>query len=67
MLLAAFGARIGAGAHPYPGANIWAPWNLEMAPRACLANGVTCYNVARITLEADSIVSQGAHLCSASH
>jgi putative colanic acid biosynthesis acetyltransferase WcaF len=30
MLLRLFGAEIGAGAHPYPSARIWAPWNLEM-------------------------------------
>jgi putative colanic acid biosynthesis acetyltransferase WcaF len=32
-----------------------------------LGPGVNCYSAAKIVLEADSIISQGAHLCSASH
>lgn len=31
FLLRLFGAKIGAGAHPYPSSRIWAPWNLVMA------------------------------------
>jgi len=34
---------------------------------ACLANGVTCYNVARVQMAEKALVSQGAYLCSASH
>jgi putative colanic acid biosynthesis acetyltransferase WcaF len=67
MLLRLFGAEIGAGAHPYPSARIWAPWNLEMGEASCLAPGVDCYSVDRITLGARAIVSQRASLCSATH
>ena len=67
FLLRSFGASIGPDAHPYPSAWIWAPWNLEMGPRSCLAPAVNCYSAARIVLGEDSIVSQGAYLCSASH
>lgn len=67
LLLRLFGAKIGAGAHPYPSARIWAPWNLVMEPRSCLAQGVDCYNVARVHLGADVVVSQYAYLCTASH
>lgn len=66
-LLRCFGAKIAAGAHPYPRARIWAPWNLVMAERSCLADDVDCYNVALIDLGADVVVSQYAYLCSASH
>lgn len=66
-LLRVFGARIGSDAHPYPSARIWAPWRLEMGARSCLGPDVTCYSAAPVVLEADSIVSQGAHLCAASH
>jgi putative colanic acid biosynthesis acetyltransferase WcaF len=38
-----------------------------MGSRSCLGPGVNCYSAAKIAIEADSIVSQGAHLCSASH
>jgi putative colanic acid biosynthesis acetyltransferase WcaF len=67
MLLRLFGAAIGEGAHPYPSARIWAPWNLEMGEGSCLAPGVDCYSVHRVTLGDRAIVSQRASLCSATH
>lgn len=67
FLLRLFGARVEAGAHPYPTARIWAPWNLVMAEGSCLGLGSDIYNVARVTLEHGAIVSQRAYLCTASH
>jgi putative colanic acid biosynthesis acetyltransferase WcaF len=67
FLLRAFGAVIGPAAHPYPSAWVWAPWNLEMGARSCLGPCANCYSAAKVVLEADSVVSQGAHLCTASH
>jgi putative colanic acid biosynthesis acetyltransferase WcaF len=66
-LLRCFGARIEAGAHPYPSATIWAPWNLAMGPHSCLGPHVDCYCVAPVTLGQHAIVSQYSHLCTASH
>ena len=66
-LLRWFGASVAPGARPYPSARIWAPWNLTMEANSCLGPGVICYSVSRITLGAGSIVSQGAHLCAATH
>jgi putative colanic acid biosynthesis acetyltransferase WcaF len=67
LLLRAFGARIAAGAHPYPVARIWAPWNLTMAVNSCLSDHVDCYCVAPITIGPHATVSQYSYLCSASH
>jgi len=67
FLLRCFGARIGVGAHPYPTAWVWAPWNLEMGDNSCLADGVDCYSVALIQLGRSSLVSQRAFLCGATH
>lgn len=67
MLLRAFGAKVGAAAHPYPAARIWAPWNLIMEAESCLGNGSDCYNVAPVILRRRAIVSQKAYLCTASH
>ena len=53
--------------HPYPSVKIWAPWNLEMGDHSCLASGVDCYCVDKITIGAHSTVSQYSYLCSASH
>lgn len=67
MLLRLFGARIGAHAHVYPGARIWAPWNLEIGHHVGIADGATLYNLAPIVIGDYSVVSQGAHLCCGSH
>lgn len=66
-LLRLFGATIEAGAHPYPSAKIWAPWNLTMRQHSCLAPQVDCYCVAPVILGAHAIVSQYSYLCTASH
>lgn len=66
-LLRRFGARIEAGAHPYPSARIWAPWNLTMASHSCLAPHVDCYCVAPVILGKHATVSQYSYLCTASH
>lgn len=67
FLLRLFGARVGAGAHPYPSARIWAPWNLSMAAHSCLGRDVDCYCVAPISLGEHATVSQYSFLCTASH
>lgn len=67
FLLRLFGAKIGKGAHPYPSAKIWAPWNLEMGDHSCLASDVDCYSVDRIVLGARATVSQYSYLCTAGH
>lgn len=67
MVLRAFGAKVGAAAHPYPSARIWAPWNLTMEADSCLGNESDCYNVAPVVLRTRAIVSQKAYLCTASH
>lgn len=67
MLLRMWGATIEAGVHPYPDARIWAPWNLTMRHGSCLGPGSDCYNVARVEIGANAVVSQKAYLCTASH
>lgn len=66
-LLRLFGARIGRGAHIYPGVRIWAPWNLEIGDETGCADGVVLYSQARIQLGKRVVVSQGAHLCTGTH
>jgi putative colanic acid biosynthesis acetyltransferase WcaF len=66
-LLRCFGACIAPGCHIYSDARIWAPWNLEMAAKACLGPRVICYSMAPVVLGERVVVSQGAHLCTGSH
>lgn len=67
FLLRMFGAKIAPTAIVYSSAKVYYPANLTMEAYACLASGVDCYNVAPIHIGANSTVSQGAYLCTASH
>jgi putative colanic acid biosynthesis acetyltransferase WcaF len=67
VLLRLFGARIGAGAHVYAGARIWAPWNLTLGREAAVADRAEIYNPEPITIGDYAVISQDAFLCGASH
>ena len=67
LLLRLFGARIEAGARPYPRTRVYAPWKLTMREGSCLANDVDCYCVAEVEIGAHATVSQYSYLCTASH
>ena len=67
LILAAFGARLGAGVRVDPSARIWAPWNLTMGDQSCLGPDVDCYCVGPISVGRRAVVSQHSHLCAASH
>ena len=67
LWLRLFGARVANGASVYPSARVFAPWKLEMGENSALGDYVDCYNVDRIVLGDGAIVSQYAHLCTASH
>jgi putative colanic acid biosynthesis acetyltransferase WcaF len=67
FLLRCFGAKVARGAHPYPSARIWAPWNLTMGEGSCLSRHVDCYSVAEVVLGPRATVSQYSFLCTASH
>lgn len=66
-VLRRFGAVVGRGAHVYPGARIWAPWNLEVGEEAGIAGGVVLYSQDRISIGRRAVVSQGAHICAGTH
>src|SRR5262245_20423669 len=67
VLLRCFGAKIGRACHIYPGARIWAPWNLVCDDVAAVADEAIIYNPAKVVLGSHSIVSQQAYLCGATH
>jgi putative colanic acid biosynthesis acetyltransferase WcaF len=66
-LLRLFGASLGANPKIYPGAIIWAPWNLFCGDTVAIANGAEVYNPAPMHFGSHAIVSQGAYLCGATH
>ena len=67
FLLRLFGAKIAPTAIVYSSAKVYYPANLIMETYACLASDVDCYNVAPVHIGANSTISQGAYLCTASH
>lgn len=67
LLLRIFGARLGERCHIYPGARIWAPWNLECEDVATIADGAEVYNPAPVRLRSHACVSQDAFICGATH
>ena len=67
FLLRCFGAKMGPSCHIYPGAKIWAPWNLFCGYQATVADGATVYNPKPIRLGTHAIISQEAYLCGATH
>jgi putative colanic acid biosynthesis acetyltransferase WcaF len=67
FLLKLFGARLGESSDVRGSAKVWYPPHLQLADRALLAERVTCYNMAPISLGRGALVSQGAHLCAGTH
>ena len=67
FLLRMFGAHIASTAVVRSSTRVYYPANLWMDEYSCLDENVNCYNVAPIRMGAQSTVSQGAFLCTASH
>jgi putative colanic acid biosynthesis acetyltransferase WcaF len=67
FVLRLFGAKLGRHCHIYPGARIWAPWNLTCGEVVAVADGAVLYNPSPIYLGSHSTISQEAYLCGATH
>jgi putative colanic acid biosynthesis acetyltransferase WcaF len=67
FLLRLFGAKVHKSSIVYSSARIYFPPNLVMKENAIISSEVDCYNVDKITIGTNSIVSQKVYLCSASH
>ena len=67
LLLRLFGAKIGFRCHVYPGVKVWAPWNLVLGNHVAVADGVILYCVDKIKIGDYAVISQGSHLCCATH
>lgn len=67
MLLRAFGARVGRGAHIYPSVQITIPWHLDLGENCAIGDRAILYALGPITIGARATISQGAHLCAGTH
>jgi len=66
FILNLFGSQIKYSAHVYPSVKIFDPRNLFMDANTCLAPNTICFNVSKILIKKNSIISQNCHLCTAS-
>lgn len=67
FLLRCFGAKVGKGVRVYPGAKIWAPWNLQLDDECAIASGAILYSQGKIIIGRRTIISQGVHLVTGTH
>ncbi len=66
-MLKCFGAKIEWSSHIYASVKIWAPWNLEIGANSSLGPKVDCYNQGKISIGANTVISQKAYLCASTH
>lgn len=67
LVLKCFGAKIEWSSHVYASVKIWAPWNLEIGANSSLGPNVDCYNQGRISIGANTVISQKSYLCASTH
>ena len=67
LCLKAFGAKIYGRPFIFPSARIYAPFNLEVHDRACIGPLVNVYNLGKVVLGKNSVVSQETMLCGGTH
>ena len=67
LVLKCFGAKMEWSSNVYASVKIWAPWNLQMANNSTLGPHVDCYNQAKISIGANTIISQKTYLCASTH
>lgn len=66
-LLRLYGAQIGQNVHIFPTARISMPWNLTIGDDAAVGDRVILYAIGPIHIGPRATISQGGHLCSATH
>lgn len=62
-----FGAEIGQGVILRPRIRVKCPWNLRIGDRSWIGEGVWIHNQGRVTIGADSVVSQETFISTGSH
>lgn len=67
FILKIFRAKVDKTSRVYPTAKIWLPSNLFLDSGCTIGPDVKVYNQGEITIGANSIISQGAHLCASTH
>lgn len=67
VILRLFGAKIGRSCRLTSSMEVWMPSRLFMGSQVWIDRDVNLYNVDRITIGDNAIISDGAYICTASH
>lgn len=67
FLLRTFGARIGRNVRISGAAKIWQPWRVTIGDNSWIGGDVLLYSVDDINIGSNSVISEGAFICTASH
>jgi putative colanic acid biosynthesis acetyltransferase WcaF len=67
LLLKCFGAKIGKGVTIKPNVNIKYPWNLHIEDYVWIGENVWIDNLAKVKIDSDVCISQGAFLLTGNH
>jgi putative colanic acid biosynthesis acetyltransferase WcaF len=67
FILRLMGAKVGSNVQVFPSANITYPWLLEIGDRSVISWDVKIYNLGKITIGSDTVISQYTHLCGGTH
>lgn len=67
FLLRVFGGEIGKGVKIRPSAVITYPWNLKIGNYSWIGDDVRLYNLDKIIIGKNTVISQDTYLCTGSH
>ena len=67
FLLKAFGAKVSSTSMAYGSTVVLRPWDFSMGKRSALGPRVHVYNLARIEIGDNTVVSQDTYLCGGTH
>lgn len=67
FMLRVFGADVSRRVRIYPASRIYQPWNLVVGPDVTIAWNTAIYCLGRVSIGANVVISQGAHVCAGSH
>ena len=66
-ILRILGASIGKGVKIFPSVKIAYPWLLEVGDHSVISWDVKIYNLGKISIGTDTVISQYSHLCGGTH
>jgi len=67
LILRLFGADLQPSSRVYGSTKVWYPPHLKMGSNSVIGPNANCYCMDRIEIGNNSVISQGAHLCTGTH